>query len=349
MIEIAHCRKIRGIVHWHQDNILVRSQGRQIEVSEDSGEHFTAWCRLPERRRSCLLSLHRLGRRLGRRNVKHLEKLGEQNWICIDRDAVWKLGSESKTPLHQSVLHGSRPLRIVARTGRVLYGEYRGNPDRDPINLWESSDEGLSWKSVYQFKSIRHVHGVFEDPEDRSIWVTSGDLDDESAIWRLDPDLGHATRICGGSQQFRVIDLVFHGDYIYFGTDAPDHGNAIYRMSRTGEEIERLQSIAGPVFHGRAFQGGMVFTTACEPSQMNKYAKTQVWFSQSGRDWTNLVEFKKDRWSMKFLQYGQVMMASGEGNSLGFWITPFATELDQQSVFIPFDSASVCVTAATTR
>lgn len=338
MVNVSDRRRIEGIVHWHQESQVVRSRGRLIEVSQDNGASFFDWCLLPERLPSKLLSKHRLGRRLGRRNIKHLSKLDEENWICIDRDAIWTLASGCRTPKHRSILHGSRPLRIVAKTGRVLYGEYRGNKTRTPISLWKSNGSCIDWEPAYQFEGIRHIHGVFEDPKDASVWVTSGDLDGESAIWRMNSEMTHATKICGGSQQFRVIDLVFHNDQIYFGTDAPEDQNAIYRMGRDGTDLKKLQSVAGPVFHGRSFQGGMVFTTACEPSLSNQYSQTEVWFSRTGSSWQRLMTFKKDPWSMKYFQYGQVMLASGEGDAKGFWITPFATQYDQRSLFIRFES-----------
>ncbi|WP_231617735.1 hypothetical protein [Novipirellula aureliae] len=47
---------------------------------------------------------------------------------------------------------------------------------------------------------------------------------------------------------------------------------------------------------------------------------------------------------MKYFQYGQIILAAGSGSEEGFWITPYATEYDQCSFFIPFELVSKSLT-----
>ena len=335
-ISIKELQRIEGIVLWHEDDLVVRSVGRNIEVSHDNGRSFSDWCSLPCSTSTRIASWLKLGNRLLRANPKHLVRTADSHSILFDKNMIWsaELGSDNVAAL--SKVHGSRPLRLATFDNKLAYGEYFSNPDRQPVHIWQSADAGRSWQSVITFDEIRHVHGVFVDPIDASIWVTTGDLDSEAAIWRFERDFSGGKRIVYGSQMARAIDLIFTGDHVFFGSDAPDRPNAIFRLVKSSGETELLQNIEGPAFHARDFFGHLIFTTACEPSKINTYPFAQLWVSSDGDSWSSPLEFKKDWWSMKYFQYGQILLPSGAGSELGFWISPFATKYDQQSFFVPF-------------
>lgn len=137
-----------------------------------------------------------------------------------------------------------------AGNAEVYYGEYRSNSEREPVHIWSLEKDGRKWKSVWHFENIRHVHGVFHDPYTDSIWVTTGDMDQEAGIWRTDDRFISLCRVVGGSQQLRAVQLLFNKDYVYFGSDTPDEKNFIYRMDREGKNLENLTPVGSSVFYG---------------------------------------------------------------------------------------------------
>ena len=51
------------------------------------------------------------------------------------------------------------------------------------MSVFTSDDHGLNWRVARQIPGVRHIHGVYRDPYAESIWVTTGNDNDESAIW----------------------------------------------------------------------------------------------------------------------------------------------------------------------
>lgn len=240
-----------------------------------------------------------------------------------------------------SSIHGSRPLRVCKTENNIFYGQYCPNPERRPIELWQSSDDGLTWKSAFSFDNIRHIHGVFRNPLDHSIWVTTGDNDDESAIFRAaDEHQLDFQPILGGSQQTRVIDVLFGDEFIYFGSDAPNEQNWIYRCRFDGSGLEPLQAVSGTVFHAGNFAGQLYFSTAREPSSVNKSNQVELWRSSSDASFEKVWFDKKDNWSMKYFQYGQIIFPAGPGTGNELWASSFATNNDQKSFLFEIPTQS---------
>ena len=73
---------------------------------------------------------------------------------------------------------------------------------------------------------------VFTKIHTQKIWLTSGDLDEESAICTVDKSFGKINKEISGSQQTRAIKLLFDENYIYFGSDTPEELNHIYRFNK---------------------------------------------------------------------------------------------------------------------
>jgi hypothetical protein len=202
------------------------------------------------------------------------------------------------------------------------------------VHIWGLDFLSGEWRSVWFFEGVRHVHGVFQDPFTNAIWVTTGDSDEEAAIWRTDDCFSTLQCVVGGTQQFRAVHLLFTADYVYFGSDAPDEHNYIYRMDRAGTKVERLASVGGSVFYGCTVGDSLFFSTAVEPSNVNPCRYAEVWCSNDGVNWFKYVKFKKDFLSMKFFQYGQVFFPNCCGDETNFWCSPFATNKHGSSIKI---------------
>lgn len=237
--------------------------------------------------------------------------------FLIENDRVVSLGS----------LSGSRPLTLCTVKDAVYFGEYRSNRERSTVRIWSLNFATRQWEPAWHFDGIRHVHGVFHDPFMNHIWVTTGDEDEESAIWRTEDNFESLQRVVGGSQQFRAIQLLFTDDYVFFGSDAPDEKNHIYRMRRNGYQVEGLAQVGGSIFYGCKVGGCLFFSTAVEPSKVNKSLDAEVWGSRDGEHWGLVDRFQKDFLPMKYFQYGQVVFPiinHPEDTEIVYW-SPFAT------------------------
>lgn len=231
-----------------------------------------------------------------------------------------------------SIPRGSRPLFICEnQDGNLLWGEYFKNQKRGEVEVYVSSDQAWSWQVVYRFRknSIRHVHGVFYDPYDDRIWVTTGDEDHESAIWVTDDRFKTLEKVIGSNQQSRALQLLFTNDYVYFGTDTPFETNHIYRLDKSSGRIEKLASVDTSVYWGCKVGDALFFSTALEPSTVNVCKFVSIWGSLDGKRWRKVAKYKKDFWPKKSCEIGQIYLPQGNNTTGYLFYTPVATKSDQ--------------------
>jgi len=329
---------IRGRVLYVDKNKIYLSRGRKLLRSIDGGK---TWCEkaiLPVNISSELFVFHRLGRRLFRVGFHHLVEMGTNSSIVVAHRHIFKLNVEKKKLERITRLRGSRPLSLCMGEGLVCYGEYRGNPERSPVYIWASRKDLRQWRPVWSLEGVRHVHGVFFDPFTSFFWITTGDNNDESGIWITRDRFRNVERIIGGSQKFRTVHLLFTKSFIYFGSDAPNELNYIYRLDRYSGRIETLVHVGGPIFYGCKVGNCLFFSTVVEPSEMNCVPYAEIWGSVDGLNWMLVGRFCKDIWPLKYFQYGQVVFPAGPGDNENLWFTPISTVFDQVTFKVKVDS-----------
>lgn len=326
-----------GIVHYFAGAGGYASRSGEIHHTSDGGRTWAPFALLPLSPAGRLKSAGRLARRLWRATVYHVVPLSDGALVVFGHRAIFRIDPDGHCA-GSAELRGSRPLCVCADRDVVYYGEYRANPERTPVHVWASSDKGATWCPVYRFRRVRHVHGVFADPYDDALWITTGDTDEEAGLWRTRDRFGTVERVAGGSQQTRVVQLLFTPRHVYFGSDAPDEVNHLYRLHRAGGTIERLQEVKGPVYYGCQAGGRLFFSTACESATLPVTRDVTVWSSADGERWERFAVFRKDRWPTPLFQHGQVLFPGGPGTpgADGVWLTPFATVGDQRSVQLSF-------------
>lgn len=318
------------------------ARGRFLLRSTDGGKSWQHHAKLPMHGVRECLTLHRLGRRLGRVGFHHLVPTGKNSTLAVAHRHFFSLKAGNKQLQRSSPLIGSRPLAVCESDGMVYYGEYRSNPERTPVRILARDDTGKSWRIAWTFEQVRHIHGVFSDSYTGAIWVTTGDTNNESALWRTEDNFNTLERVVGGAQQYRAVQLLFTKDFVYFASDAPDEKNFIYRLQRGSLTTERLQVVAGPVFYGCKVGEWLFFSTVVEPSKVNTSHYAEVWGSRDGVTWQCVARHKKDWLSMKYFQYGQVLFPAGPGDGHNLWYTPSATIGDQHTLCVPIsDLANV--------
>jgi hypothetical protein len=143
----------------------------------------------------------------------------------------------------------------------VYFGEYFKNPNREKVSIFKSINNMVSWQEVYDFKpgQIRHIHAIQKDPYTEKLWVSTGDLDEESMIAWSNNEFRSIVQIGRGSQLWRVCQLIFTEDAVYWGTDTgSDDFAGIYRWDKKTGGLEKLQKVDGIVFFGTKLANGTI-------------------------------------------------------------------------------------------
>ncbi|MCG8612618.1 MAG: hypothetical protein MI864_19075, partial [Pseudomonadales bacterium] len=216
------------------------------------------------------------------------------------------------------VTRGSRPLNFCeAPNGRVYFGEYFSNPERSEVHIYCSCDSGRTWDVAYTFAAgeIRHIHGIFYDRFRDGLWVLTGDLDSESRILFSADHFENVDTIFQGSQSVRTVHIFPMKDALISATDTPYQENKILRLEPDSGRIDELQSVEGSVLYGCRAGDYFVFSSAVEPSKINRSSFASLWFSKYGETWKKLAAFQKNPLSGKFFQYAALPLPSGENNT----------------------------------
>lgn len=321
-----------GIVHVACGHRLLASHGAQIVESMNGGASWAPVCSLPIPALQRVWASSPLVRRALRAGIHHVVEVSERLIVfASSRIYVFNrhAGFFNPTP---SLIEGSRPLAVCDSNGTLYYGQYCGNPDRNPVHILRSTDGGSTWSSACVLPDVRHIHGVFHDPVENALWVTTGDENAESRILMSRDGLRTFTVVAAGTQQTRAVQLLFTDEHVYFGSDSPRERNHIYRIRRSDRSITRLVEVDGSVFYGSASSLGLFFSTACEPSRVNSERSATLWHSPDGEHWSAVMSFRKDLLPSKLFQYGQILFPRGQQPEGRIWITPFATTMDQTSL-----------------
>lgn len=274
-------------------------------------------------------SLSNILARLLRSGVHHVLPLSDGTLIVVTGRKFIKIDLESGNIQKVfSIQRGARPLFLCSPDNKnIFWGEYFGNAGRGEIHIYSSTNFGSTFNTAYTFprNTIRHVHGIFHDPYDGGLWATTGDTDGECGIWASQDGFRTIEKVAGNNQQTRALQLLFTKRYVYFGSDAPEEKNHIYRIEKNSGSLEKLQSVDNSIFWGCKVGDSLFFSTAVEPSKVNDSKHACIWGSKNGDEWMQVASFKKDFLSMKYFQYGQILFPAGENNTGSLWFSPFAT------------------------
>ena len=320
------------------ENSIYLQVGRQLVMADArSGESIKSW-QLPftswQHCNRWLIRLNRLG-------VQSLIPITESIMVIVENNRIYRVNLESgKVEAVFEDFQGRRPLFMCqALNGDLYFGEYYNNASRDPVRIFASRDQGLTFEKVYTFQknTIRHVHGIFSDSYSGDIWVTTGDTDQESWIWKTGDGFQSLVPIIGGDQQYRAVQLLFSETHVYFGSDTPLERNHLFRLDRKTGSVETLQEIQGSVFYGAKVGDYLFFSTVVEPSSVNQDKNVYLWGSGDGMDWQVINSFRKDLLPEKLFQYGQIRFPIGENQTGNLWFTPFSTDHDQTLKSFPVE------------
>jgi hypothetical protein len=194
---------------------------------------------------------------------------------------------------------GSRPLNIcVTSSGRVYFGEYFNNPDRESVHVYGSED-GEHWSVVHTFPagSIRHVHNVVEDPYRKGLWVLTGDSDEESGLWFTGDNFRTLDCVVEGTQRARAVALIPLEDGLIVSTDTPHEQNYVQHCDPQTGTFREVAPLPNSAFHAIKQRELLFISTVAEPSSCNDSTSAAVFVSEDGTQWHRLAAFERD-WAL---------------------------------------------------
>jgi len=242
------------IVHFYSDELLVASTHRRVVVQRAHGGRKVI--ELP-RTKFDAFGVSRLVRRalrLDKCNVFPLDPQGS-SLILIRQGAAYKYdernGLRQTLTLRQSrnVLHTDF---CQTKSGRLLFGEYGANAERQPIPIYASDDNGESWHVAYQIPAgkAKHVHGVYADKYSDKVWIFTGDADGESWVIEASEDFSEVRYLGDGSQIYRACTVFFTPDKVVWAMDSPLQPSQTVHLDRRTGAVELHGSFPGPIWYG---------------------------------------------------------------------------------------------------
>jgi hypothetical protein len=314
-------------------------EGKKISEEKTAGDsHLTNWQSLatfdPGWKRK-LSSANALTARLFRDGFHALAVLPSGGLVAAVPGAILSLrpGESEFRPTH-AIARGTRPLHITVVPGGAIYwGEYFDNPSRDEVHIYGSTDCGETWAVAYTFPkgAIRHIHNIVHDARANCLWVLTGDHGDECRILRAACDFSSFEMVLQGKQQARAVAAVPTEDGLLFCTDTPLEANFIYHLDHGGN-LSKLAAVSSSSIYGCRVGDHVFFSTMVEPSEINQDRSVRIFGGNANRNglWHPLLSWQKDRWPMRFFQYGNAFLPDGHNETNILAVSTIAVESDDQ-------------------
>ena len=215
--------------------------------------------------------------------------------------------------------------------GTVYWGEYFDNRERAEVHIYASTDRGETWQVAYTFPagSIRHVHNIVYDRWGDCLWILTGDEESECKVLRATCDLRSVEVVLSGNQQARAVAAIPMPDALYLSTDTPFEQNHILRLSRAGS-VEEVAGLSSSSIFGCGVGEAIFFSTMVEPSAVNPSREVQLVGSADKSNWQALARWQKDKWPMRYFQYGNALLPDGENTTNYLAATTIAVENEDQ-------------------
>jgi hypothetical protein len=329
-VRIAAFPGVRALA-WH-DDVLYASRGYTLLRARIHAGATTQWENVATYRPGLLRAITSSAvptSRLLRDGFHALAALPSGHLVAAVPHAIVTLApGETEFRVSHRVLRGTRPLHFgTTPRGHISWGEYFDNPQRDEVHIYASGDQGAHWDVAYTFPrgEIRHVHNVVYDEFEDCFWVLTGDVGRECRILRASCDFKHVDVVIAGSQQARSAALVPTRHAVYFSSDTPLEKNHVCRLDRRGNLAQVLPLNSSSTYGCRA-GSSVFFSTMIEPSAINLERNVYLYGSPDGGQWQQIPQAKKDRWPMRFFQYGNAFLPDGKNTTRWLAVTTIALE-----------------------
>lgn len=280
-------RLIRGLRPLWMEGARVHAQCRNRIVTLDleSGAR-THVCDLPGSLFARWLRTRPLLSRLLRLNCLWAERLDSGALLFATREGVFRVGAERGPTPDLKLPEGVYFLSVAQTDGFGLFeaglyaGEYLANAAMKAVSVWHRDQDGR-WRVVHTFPdgTINHVHAVVPDPENRTIWLLTGDFDHGPCIWKSTPGFERVERVFGPDQRSRACWLLAQRGRLAWASDTQLEANAVYAADlEPPGEPRSIGAIAGSSIYATAVGDGMLFSTVVEPARASR-RNPLAWFA----------------------------------------------------------------------
>lgn len=310
-------------IHFFQDGELIASSLNVIYVLL---EGVSLKIKLPISPFKRFIGFFRVFRRLLRLDMCNVFLISDQ--LLIIRKGIVYNYDLTERKLHKTlslkqcnnILHQS-----ICRTpdGRVFFGEYGNNPNREPVDIYVSKNKGKSWEIAYTFPkgSIRHVHGCYYDRFTNKIWTLTGDLEGENLIQISDLDFNNIEVLGDGSQKFRAVNLFFKEAEVHWIMDSPIEKNYQFVYNRITKKITKLNHFNGPIWYLKRLEDGFFLAaSSVEKGKGVLSSQACLYGSKNLINWEIIEKFEKDFLPMPYFKWGVLAFSEGKQKSSGFTI-----------------------------
>jgi len=286
------CLRARDLIvqEYDQDGTLWASRGMIIYKLDKDYDKFTKVSHVPTGLSIFWLRNFTILRRITvRPECIEMVKTQSGDICALSAGKIWHLQDGENKFKNTFILDhygfGDQGIRndgiLYVGDNTLYFGEYFSNPERTGVNLYKSNNNAKSWEIAYNFPEgqIRHIHAVQKDPYSERLWICTGDYNDESMVACSIDSFKTLTSIGQGGQVWRVCQLVFTENAVYWGTDTGNKILAgIYKWDRESAELSNLQKTDGAVFYGTRLAGGtIVMSTNREGMDNEKDDKTRIY------------------------------------------------------------------------
>lgn len=204
----------------------------------------------------------------------------------------------------------------ITPEGQIFVGEYWGNPQRQPLRIWASADDGLNWEVVNSLPgtNTKHIHNLIWDPYRQGIWILTGDAEGECALLFSRDHCRTITELARGGQIFRAVQIFCRPEGIYYGTDSEREQNWFVFLEVNSGTLRKIQPLPGSCIHATRMAGSFFISTAVEPSKVNRYPNAILWRSTDLQEWSKVFEFKKDWLPGEYFGFGNIIFPRIQGD-----------------------------------
>jgi hypothetical protein len=199
------------------------------------------------------------------------------------------------------------------------FGEYVCG-EKKQIRIIKVRQDLESVEVAYTFAEgqVQHVHSIVYDRYMDRLWVTTGDSDEESAIYYSDDEFQSLVKLGGGGQSWRAVSVVPQKEGLIWGSDAGKDARAedinhIYYFSYADEQKRKCITIGNPAYHSVTDSKGNIYMGVnYEPGRKQDTPEESSIWRFDGNTWEKVKTFgyKKSK-ILGCSKYGYIYFPKG--------------------------------------
>lgn len=307
-------------VEWHEGDRVILSRGNRLFRTSGVGAVPEYWVSVPINGWTAAALQSRLLQRLLRAMFYNVIPMNGNRLLTGFGRQLSEYDGNS-----WSTFSLPRPTRILrnchAQTpdGRLWFGEYWDNANRDAMNIYCLEPGGQRCDVVFSFPvgAIYHVHSVTWDPYRQGLICLTGDRAGECQMLISFDGFRTFEVIGAGNEDWRAVSVVPVADGWLFATDAELQQNVIVHVDSNSGVRRILANIPGPVYYSKSWGEDILFSVTAERCEAMPEPRGSLVRVRGGNVET-LISFDKDlgtsRLAWRTFLPGTLNFAGGAGH-----------------------------------